>query len=275
MVSRIHRKAAALVLAALLSAACDREPSGPAPAGVTDAGPPQAPGEAEDFSVAAQRARFEAHPAAPGAIEGLVLYAGVPPVRTPIHTAAEGGCGLDPNEPALTDAWVVDQGRLANAFVWLENPPAFDEVLPFPEFTLRQRGCVYRPHALGLRVGQKLLVTNEDRARHNVRAIPRRNPEFNASQEAGAPALELVFTEPEVAVALVCDLHPWMKAWVGVFDQPYFAVTDGEGRFAWSGLPAGEYRLRVWHEALGKLSGSARVGPDGGARVCLVYPPKD
>ena len=67
----------------------------------------------------------------PGSIEGRIEFEGTPPARLPINTAAEGGCGLDPNEPALTEAWVVDGGHMANVFVWLGNPPP--EPQPAPE----------------------------------------------------------------------------------------------------------------------------------------------
>src|SRR5688572_19938149 len=170
--------------ALLLAAACAEEPpaSGAGPQPAHDPGSLPA---AQDAAVA--RAEFEAQGAARGSIEGLVLLEGDAPPRTPINTAAEGGCGLDPGEPALTEAWVVDRGRLANAFVWIENPPPVPEAAALEPVLLRQRGCVYRPHALGLRAGQTLRVTNEDRARHNVRAIARRetNPEVNVTQAEG------------------------------------------------------------------------------------------
>jgi hypothetical protein len=46
-----------------------------------------------------------------------------------------------------------------------------------------------------------------------------------------------------------------MKAWVGIFDHPYFAVTDKNGKFEIKDAPAGKYRLFVWHEEVGYLGG--------------------
>jgi len=227
-------------------------------------------------SVAAStRAQFESEPRAPGTLAGLVLYAGAPAARTPINTQAQGGCGLDPEQPPLTETLIVDAGRVANVFVWLENPPAdaARDAIPSEALELRQRGCIYRPHALGLRAGQLLRITNEDGATHNVRTLSRHNAEadFNRTQAAGAPAIEARFTAHEVAIAVVCDLHPWMKAWIGVFEHPYFAVSGADGGFAWSGLPPGEYRVKAWHEKLGRLSGSATLSPERGAGLCLSF----
>ena len=224
-------------------------------------------------------AKFEPLSVSPGSIAGVVLFEGTPPTRTPINTAAEGGCGIDPNEPALSETWVVDGGRMANVFVWLAKPPSevSSPALSKEPHLLRQRGCIYRPHAIGLRVGETLRITNEDRARHNVRTLPRRdqNPSINQTQVEGAPPIELLFASPEVAVPIVCDLHPWMKAWVGVFEHPYFAVTGADGGFAWSGLPPGEYEVRAWHEVLGRLSTSAVVTGETGAQVRIIFRKKD
>jgi plastocyanin len=260
----------ACALVGTVALACSDEPAGPA-ADATKV----ADGGVSD-GLARSIAEFERIAPAAGAIEGLVVFDGDPPARVPIDTSAEGGCGVDPSAPALTETWVVDAGRFANVFVWLENPPATESAAPSEPLVLAQKGCVYRPHASAIRVGQKLLVTNDDRARHNVHTLARAdaNPNVNLSQSEGAPAIELVFGAPEVAVRFVCDLHPWMSASVGVFDHPYFAVTGADGRFTFAGLPPGAYRLRAWHEALGKLTAEATVAADSGARVRMTYRPK-
>src|SRR5690606_2719208 len=65
--------------------------------------------------------------------------------------------------------------------------------------------------------------------------------------EAGESA-RAAFDEPG-PVRLVCDVgHTWEHAWVHVFEHPYFAVSDAEGRFRISDVPPGRYQLRGWHE---------------------------
>src|SRR5688572_10590567 len=102
-------------LAVLLAACGSDTPPEPADA--------QALGRIRD-ALAGARAALEEQGAPAGTLTGLVLFDGLPTPRTPIETSAEGGCGMDPAEPPLTETLVVDQARLANVFVWIENPPA-------------------------------------------------------------------------------------------------------------------------------------------------------
>jgi hypothetical protein len=76
--------------------------------------------------------------------------------------------------------------------------------------------------------------------------------------------IEKRFKKPQVPISVKCEVHPWMQAWVGAFDHPFFAVTDGMGAYAIEGLPAGSYELEMWHPALGAQTVKAVVN-DGAA----------
>jgi len=60
-------------------------------------------------------------------------------------------------------------------------------------------------------------------------------------------------------VALRCDVHPWIRAWLAVLDHPFFARTTSGGTFRLAGLPAGEYMLAAWHERFGRKELRATV----------------
>jgi uncharacterized protein (DUF2141 family) len=53
-------------------------------------------------------------------------------------------------------------------------------------------------------------------------------------------------------LALQCNQHPWMRAYVNVMTHPYFAVSDGDGKFEIKDLPPGEYTLAAVHEKFGE-----------------------
>ena len=52
----------------------------------------------------------------------------------------------------------------------------------------------------------------------------------------------------EHPIKIKCDVHPWMKAYVSVFDHPYFSVTDDTGRYQIDNVPPGKYEVVAWHE---------------------------
>ena len=72
-------------------------------------------------------------------------------------------------------------------------------------------------------------------------------------------------------VAVRCDVHPWMRAWVAVLDHPFFARTGADGSFRLAGVPAGEYTLDVWHERFGRKEVAATVRAGKTTDVRLRY----
>ena len=138
-----------------------------------------------------------------------------------------------------------------------ELPPAPDTPLLFD-----QQGCRYVPHVAAMQAGRTLAVHNADDTTHNVNWKAKKNPSLNKSQGAGAPAIEGVFPYDEMAIALGCDIHPWMSAKLCVFEHPFFGVSDAAGNVTIAGLPAGSFDLGLWHESEGKkivLSSSVKT----------------
>jgi len=155
-------------------------------------------------------------------------------------------CGkLNPNK-ATTRHYVVGKDNgLANVFVYLKDAKAAPATGESP--LLDQIGCMYEPYIMGVVAGQKFKVKNSDATLHNVHATPKLNKEFNFGQPLKGQVNEKVFDQPEVLVRVKCDVHPWMFAYVGVVEHPYFAVTDADGNFKISGLPDGKYTVVAYH----------------------------
>ena len=70
---------------------------------------------------------------------------------------------------------------------------------------------------------------------------------------------------------LKCDIHPWMSAYVGVFDHPFFAVSAADGRYELPSLPEGEYTIEAWHESLGTRSVKVSVEDDEAASLDFSF----
>jgi plastocyanin len=235
-------KRAAALLLSILALGCGRaEP--PGGSGAASPSPPPEPG------------KVEPRPATPGdAPKGAASIRGVVRVTgTPARGRARltDDCAALHAGPLLLDDVVADaQGRLQWAFVYIKKglegrrypPPAAPVVID-------QRECRYEPHVVGMVAGQRLKVTNSDDLLHNVHGLPFANREWNWGQPRKGAENEITLQVPEVMIRMKCDIHPWMSAWIGVLEHPFFAVTGPDGSFAIEGLPDGRYVLEVWHEA--------------------------
>ena len=57
-----------------------------------------------------------------------------------------------------------------------------------------------------------------------------------------------------------CDIHSWMKAYLMVFDHPFFATTGTDGSFEIKGVPAGDQKLVVWQKTIGYVTPGRGAG---------------
>ena len=271
-----------LALAPLaLAAACGDAPgparpaSAPPPAAERASEAPDAQQPAPGAPSKAPAARGPIDPATAGTLRGVVRFDGTPPPRKEMAIGNSAGCEHHP-VPPLTEDLIVADGLVENVFVHVKKGLEKVEVPPAPAepVVLDQRGCMYRPRVVGMRAGQKLAVRNSDGATHNVHSRPERNDGFNRTQAPGGADVEWVAAEPEVMIPFGCDIHPWMKAWVGVVDHPFFAVTGPDGGFTIPGLPPGEFEVEARHEKLGKKTGKIVVSAGGTAEIVLTLPGK-
>jgi hypothetical protein len=161
-------------------------------------------------------------------------------------------------------------GGLANAFVDLQGtfpktPP------PTAPVTIDQHGCIFVPRVVGVRVGQPLTITNSDPTAHNVHSLSAKGNGFNVSQPKAGMMNTFQLKNEDVVMRIKCDIHPWMITYVGVTSHPYFAVSGTDGSFRITGVPAGKYPIRVWHERYGRLTANVDVRAGQTATVDLAY----
>src|ERR1041385_1283089 len=173
-------------------------------------------------------------------ISGKIKLTGTPPPEKPITLDAL--CGKAQPNAIATRHYVVSPDKgLANVFVYVKEgaKPAAPPADKGP--TLDQVGCQYQPYVMGVQAGQHFDVKNSDAFLHNVHILPKvtGNKEKNIGQAVQNMKNDVVFDKPEVLVQFKCDVHPWMFAYVGVVDHPYFAVSDKDGSYKITGLPAG------------------------------------
>lgn len=195
-------------------------------------------------------------------ITGSITVTGAVPKPRRIDTAADPICGTGGR--LYTDDFVVHDGNVQYAFVYVKSDSLANYRFAMPESdaVLVQRNCQMSPHVFGMRAGQQLQVVNADQTMHNVHPTPRNNPEWNQTHPPGAPPITKTFKRAEVMIPIKDNQHPWERAYVGVMDHPFFAVTDELGRFEIRGLPPGTYTLVVWHQQLGQKELEITVAPN-------------
>lgn len=114
--------------------------------------------------------------------------------------------------------------------------------------TILQQDREFSPYLTIVQTGAAIEFPNRDAFKHHVYSFSQPKI-FEIKLYAGKPARPVVFDKPGI-VALGCNIHDWMEAYVLVVDTPYFARTGADGRARIANVPAGPYRLKLWHPRL-------------------------
>ncbi len=212
-------------------------------------------------------------PATAGAISGRVLFKGAPPDMPAIDFSSNPQCERQHKSPVKAETVVVNRnGTLRNVFIHIKDglaaarwpPPAASAVLA-------QTGCVYEPHVQGMMTGQNLEILNNDPVNHNVHAECEKNAAWNESQAPRAEHKNKRFDLEEVMFPVTCSVHPWMRAYIGVSSNPYFAVTGADGAFTLNNVPPGTYTIEAVHEKYGNKTGRVTLSTKAAATIEFTY----
>jgi hypothetical protein len=211
-------------------------------------------------------------PAGSASVTGTVRFDGAAPAAVKVKMDADPACQQQHASPVHTEEVVVgSDGGLKNVFVYVKEGAKGPFAAPTAPVELSQSGCWYTPHVFGIQVGQPLEIVNNDPTLHNVNAKPTINQPFNVAQPTKGMKTKKSFTKPEVGVKFKCNVHPWMSAYAGVVDHPFFGVSDEHGAFTISGLPAGTYVVEAWHEKYGTQTQTVSVSDGESKSLNLVF----
>lgn len=214
-------------------------------------------------------------PAAPGpaaVIGGTISLQGAPRDSVVAVTRDSNVCG----DSASVFGTQSNGNTLANALVWVDGIASGKALPEIRRETLVIKRCRFDPRIIAIVSRSTINILSRDRAEHETRFYREGSADpveevhtFDAGQVVPS---EKIASVPGI-VEVRCTRHPWARAYIAVFDHPYFAVTDEQGAFKIDGLPPGTYNVKVWHERLlNPVEQRVVLGAGGSARLDLSLP---
>ena len=180
-----------------------------------------------------------------GVLSGVVKFAGTPPKLEPLAVNKNRDvCGEHKPSEALV---VGGQGGVKGAVVLIEGVTRGKKVKS--DVIVDNHKCLFVSHVSATMVGERVRVKNSDLILHNTHGFLGKPTVFNLALPNRDQMIDITkrLTKPGV-VRVLCDAHPHMFGWLVVHDSPYVAVTDAQGAFRIEGIPAGTWKVTMWHE---------------------------
>ena len=201
-----------------------------------------------------------------GSVVGTIKLDGEAPPESPPITVDTKVCG----NKAQPSVEATPKG-LSDVIVWVSGVKT-GKALPLEKrIELSSENCALDPRVQATVVGSTVNVFNDDKTLHKLVFINAASgdtlatmPFFNEGQVVASEKLAATSDIVEVR----CKQHPWTRAYIAVFDHPYFAVTEKDGSFRIDSLPPGNYTVNVWHEGMKKpIAQQVQIAAGGSARL--------
>jgi plastocyanin len=244
-------------------------------AGCSKSSPPASDKSKMESAPAKPVAYFHVDPATAGQVTGKISFSGKAPARKKIDMDEDPQCAKQHKGGYIWDESVEvgPKHGLGNVFVYIKKGLEGKKFeTPSDPVVVDQHGCWFLPRIIAMQAGQSLEVTNSDPVTHNIHPRSKINREWNQNQPAGAPPIfRKFFNDPEVMIRVKCNIHAWMKSWIGVVDNPYFAVTKPDGNFEFKNVPPGTYTLEAWQEELGTQEQQVTLASSGKATTEFAF----
>ena len=186
-----------------------------------------------------------------GTITGVATWKGEVPELPPIEIEGDtSACGEEVPSQALR----VNSKNNGVPYVLVYLERVEKGKAPADKYWLHMVDCQFKEHIFPFVRSQVMAMVNHDPFFHNPHFFNAKNvsllnvPMPDPDQKIEHKFLRTPLKNERGVMRLQCDVHNNMNAYWAGFDHPYFAVTDADGKFVISGVPAGKYTLVAWHE---------------------------
>lgn len=210
-----------------------------------------------------------------GVIEGTVTYTGNKQ-PTKLQVTKDAQVCTHGGEP--DGRLQVTDGKLKNAIVAITDDVPRGKRWESKKAVVDNKECLFDPRVQIGRYQGEVETKNSDPVFHNANLA-----RVDTANKGGAADVLVNIALPMQGqtqtknlrksgiVAVKCNVHEWMQAWIYVSKHPYAAVTQADGTYEIAGVPPGEYNAIIWHEELGEVGAKVKVDSGGTATLDHAY----
>lgn len=207
--------------------------------------------------------------ASPGSVTGTVRLASPLAIVPPLPTNGDSVlCGASMPDESVREK----SGGLEGVVVWLDGVRRGKRIPLERRIELESDKCRLTPRVQTVVVGSAVNIIAHDYLRQHLHFATLDDATARAAILLGGGEqvipTELPFTSPGLVAVRDVD-HAWPRAFIAVFDHPYFAVTSASGTFTIDSVPPGTYTLHVWHERTKAVTHTVHVGTAAAAQLEL------